>query len=210
MPGAVEQALATMTDEEGVYLPEDIYTAVLRDQSGEFFRDWPAATAAERRTLLAGLTGSLAAGPERPLVMRRVIVLVLLESDPLLWQTALEACRTARDAEVRRFAAAALGHESAEVRRRACEYFRAYPAPDAIAWLQATMNDETNFVAAAAARALPLCGRPESLDDLASLLNRPDADCRLASGTALAQFGDERGRAALERLAYDPDPAIRI
>lgn len=213
-PGGLEEPLLRLADERGVMIPECVYAllypADLADESPLTLANWSTASPSEKRELVGWLVDRTDNQPYRPLVVRRMIERVMVESDPLLWQNTLELCRVQSDPHVRRFAAAALGHESPEVRRRACEYFSNYAGEDAVPWLQATLGDEASYVAAAAARAMAQCGRPADLTALADLTARDDRDCQLAAAVALTRFGDERGRAALERLAYDPDVKVRI
>ncbi len=213
-PGGLEEQLLRLADERGVMIPESVfgllYPADFPNDSPLALASWSTASSAEKRELLRWLVDRTDNQPYRPLVVRRIIERVMVEADPLLWQDALELCRVQSDPYVRRFAAAALGHESPEVRRRACEYFSNYAGEDAVPWLQATLADEASYVAAAAARAMAQCGRPADLTPLAELTARDDRECQLAAAVALTRFGDERGRAALERLAYDPDVKVRI
>jgi HEAT repeat protein len=209
-PGDLEADLMRLVNERGVIVPDAVYDYLLAAAAPKHFVDWSTATDAEKRQLVGWFAASVNEQPFRPLIVRRLIALVTLENDPLLWQSVLELCRVHSDTDVRRFAAAALGHDSPEVRRRAGEYFANFPGEDAIPWLQATLADETSYVAATAARAIARCGRPADLEPLAQLALRDEIECRLAAAATLTHFDDERGRAALERLAFDPDAKVRI
>lgn len=209
-PGGLEAQLVRLVDEQGAVIPEVVYKQILASESPVNLVNWSTATAIEKRQFVSWLVENSVDQPYRPLVIRRLIERVTVEADPLLWQGALDLCRVQSDPLVRRFAAAALGHASPEVRRRACEHFANYPGEEAVPWLHVALADEASYVAAAAARAIARCGRPADLTALADLLARDDQDCQLAAAAALTCFGDERGRAALERLAFHPDPKVRI
>lgn len=206
----LEAALTQLTDEQGIVIPDAVYETLWRGTEFEDLLDWRTYSAHEKRQCASEIGLLLSQPPFRPLIVRRLIEFVLVENDPLLWQAGLSACQVQSDAHVRRFAAAALGHKDPAVRRRACEYFAKFPGEDAVAWLEPALADETSYVCAAAARAIARCGRPNSFDGLVALAAHSEADCRLAAGTTLAIYGEESGRAALERLAYDIDPTNRM
>jgi HEAT repeat protein len=208
----LESQLLDWTDREGRPIPEIVYGEVLasRNDAIDQLADWESLNAQERRLRVSAVAQQAAEKPLSPLAARRLIDLVLLADDPLLWQSTLDACRTQADASTRRFAAAALSHPTPDVRRRACEFFVEQPGIDAVTWLTPALEDETSYVAAAAARAIGRCGQPDDLQSLASLCGHRDAECRLAGAETLAAWQDDRGAAALERLALDRDPAVRI
>ncbi|MDZ4778708.1 MAG: HEAT repeat domain-containing protein [Planctomycetia bacterium] len=208
----LESQLLDWTDRESQPIPENVYSEVLasRNEAIGQLADWESLSAQERRLRVSAVAQQASDKPLTPLAARRLIERVLLADDPLLWQSALDACRTQADASTRRFAAAALSHPTPDVRRRACEFFIEQPGIDAVTWLAPALEDETSYVAATAALAIGRCGEPQDLGSLAALCGHRDADCRLAAAETLAAWQDDRGAAALERLALDLDPAVRI
>jgi len=207
-----EARLLEWADRSGRELPAALVDELLtpRNQVLRQLADWDTLAPRAQRQLASSLAQQAIEHPLTPLATRRYLELAQLSDDPLVWQSALDACRTSPDESVRRFAAAALGHPAPEVRRRACEFFAAQPANDAVRWLTPVLRDPTSYVAAAAARAIGRCGRMDDWEQLAALCGHHDAECRLAAAETLAAWDDQRGLAALERLAYERDPAIRI
>ncbi len=208
----LESQLLHWADTQGQVIPESVYEHVLapRNTVLQQLADWKSLTMLERRQCVGAIAQQSAAAPLTTLAARRLVELVQFAEDPLLWQASLDACREQGDTSVRRFAAAALGHSAPEVRRRACDYFVEHPADDAVAWLMPALADATSYVAAAAARAIGRCGQPTDLRPFVALSGHADADCRLAAAVTLSRWHDERGYAALERLAFDRDPTVRI
>ncbi len=208
----LESQLLEWSDREGRPIPKNVYSEVLasRNEAIGQLADWESLNAQERRLRVSTLAQQAIEKPLTPLAARRLIDLVLLADDPLLWQSTLDACRTQADESTRRFAAAALSHLTPDVRRRACEIFIEQPGIDAVAWLTPALEDKTSYVAATAARAIGRCGQPDDLESLAALCGHRDAECRLAAAETLAGWQDDRGAAALERLALDREPSVRI
>lgn len=211
-PRQLEMQLVRWSDEQGQMIPASVYEEVLAPSNAilKQLADWKSLTSSERRQCVGAIALSTDQSPMTPLAARRLIELVQFTEDPWLWQAALDACRASGDRNVRRFAAAALGHAAPDVRRRACDYFADHPASDAVQWLNPLLTDSVSYVAGAAASAIGGCGQPADLRPLVALCSHADADCRLAAAEALARWRDERGYAALERLALDRDPAVRI
>jgi HEAT repeat protein len=104
----------------------------------------------------------------------------------------------------------AVGNASSDVRRRACDYLAAHPDRRHVAILMPMLADPSSTVAIAAVRGLGAIG---SLDDprpLTDLLLTNDRPLRLEVATNLVKLKVDGGRAALQRMAMDPDNQMRL
>ena len=143
------------------------------------------------------------------LATSRLAALIVREPDQLVWQYALRAVADNDDKAAVRIAYAAVGHDSAQVRWRACEYLGAWPHPRHANVLLPAIEDANVAVAKAAVFALGRCGNPRHAQTLKSLLPTGNASLRLETAAALVRLGDPAGAAALRRLAHHGDPKIR-
>jgi HEAT repeat protein len=95
------------------------------------------------------------------------------------------------------------------VRRRACEHLARHPAAEHKQVLLKSLKDEPQVAHAALAALLKCPAELESPAPLEALLTSSDRTLRVEAAEGLAILGVPSGAAALERLARDPDPAIR-
>jgi HEAT repeat protein len=168
-----------------------------------------AADVRDRRRAAESLRGEFASQPLPDLALARLSTLMTVEADALVWVSVFDVLAGDVREPAIRLTYAALGHPAPEVRRRACEHLAAHPDARHGRLLLASLDDRSPAVVAAAVKAL---GRLDSLDDLRpleGLLTSPDHELRVEVAAALARFGADSGKAALERLAFDPDPKVR-
>ena len=150
---------------------------------------------------------------ERPLTragVERLVANVMGETDQLVWQNALSAVSHDDGEAAVRLAHAAVKHDSAEVRRRACEYLSNHPHPRHVPILMPVIEDHNLTVAKAAVEALGKCGPTADTGQMKKLLLTGNAALRLQTAVALIRLGDPDGADALRRLADNDDPRIRI
>lgn len=222
-----KQVLADLAQEfDHEFPPDEPNPAVVRDSSVVAATAVePVAGAAETdvqsEEWLAGLASSdvlvrreaadhLATGPPPgPAVVSRLAELILREPDPLVWQGVLAAVRRDSGEAATRLVYAALGHPSAEVRRRACEHLAAHPSPGHAEVLLPSLEDPIDSVRLAAIEALAAAGRLDDVGPLERLLASSNPDLRLAAAVALCRVGSQAGPAALERLSLSEDPTER-
>jgi len=192
-------------------VPETLYHEVLPRHSPVFaaLLRLESANLVERRQAAAELAGLAREKPLRPLAVARLCDLVTRETDPLVWQSSLEAVAADPSEPAARMAATALGHASPEVRRRACEHLAAHPGAAYARHLVPLLADGSQGVVAAAIRALGAIDALDDLRPLRQLLASSSEEIQLEAGAALTRFHDPAGMAALERLTYSEDPRIR-
>lgn len=167
-------------------------------------------SAVERRAAANRLIEHHAELSASELAGERLFEQMIIHSDPLVWRSVLLATEQSSTAATTRIVQAAAGHASAEVRRRACEHMARFPRREYEALLSTMVTDADAAVVKAAANAL---GSAEQLDDpqpLRWLLRSDDGLIQLTAATALVRHHDADGVLALQRLAADPDPNIRI
>lgn len=192
-------------------LPEAVYRDLLPETDRAFaaldrFSSHDASLRRRAATELATLS------PERPLgwlATDRLATLVATESDPLVWRSVLMAVAADGDEPAMRIAGAGLGHESAEVRRRACEHFAAHPNPAHARLVLPALADPSDAVVLAAVKAVSAGGRLDDARPLERLLGHDNQSVRLEAAVALARMGRPSGVDALERLARSGDPVVR-
>jgi HEAT repeat protein len=134
---------------------------------------------------------------------------MLGEADGLVWVSIFDLLAEDAREPAMRLAYAALGHPALEVRRRACDYLAAHPDARHGPLLLASLDDRSPAVVAAAVKALSRLDSLENRRPLERLLNCADHQLRVEVAAALAHLGADSGNAALERLAFDPDPKVR-
>ncbi|MGW8256917.1 MAG: HEAT repeat domain-containing protein, partial [Thermoguttaceae bacterium] len=162
-----------------------------------------------RRRAADSLSQLSAKQPLSRLAVLRLTKLVGAEEDALVWQGALRAVADNPSQQAVDLAYIAVGHRSAEVRRRACEHLAAHPDPAHQAILVPVLEDQSQAVVCAAARALGASGKMSDTQPLRRLLGSSNEEIQFAAASALAQLDDPKSKAALERLAYSKDPKIR-
>ncbi len=149
---------------------------------------------------------------ERPLsslALERLASIAVREPDALVWQTLLTAVGNDPREPATRLAYTAIGHQAPEVRRRACEYLAAHPSPSHVPVLLPALDDPSEVVVLAAARAIGFVGRLDNPQPLHRLLMALNESIRLEAAVALTRLKDPAGPGALERLAYAQDPVVR-
>jgi HEAT repeat protein len=209
-PGLLESLEQIALDRHQT-LPPTVYHDVLPLYGPEFSAlDRLAAPDVAQRRQAAGELAELSQKqPLGRLAVARLCELTATEADVLVWRSVLEAVSADPGEASSRLAYAALGHESSEVRRRACENLAAHPAPGHARFLLPRLDDGSQTVVIAAVRAL---GSPGVLDDpapLRKLLASSNEEIELETAAALSRLQDPAGTAALERITYSADPGIR-
>ena len=204
---ALEQLIA----DESVRVPPEMYTAVLPHTNPEFaaIEDLRSDDLTRRWQGAEKLEALAARKPLPNLVVERLAAVMSSQREPQVWQPVLTAMIRDGREPAERIAYMALSQTSPEV------------APPSLRASGAAL------VAQPCAGAAPLAERPADRGPdrrgrrarrgrqigrsrpLAALLTRPDKTVRLEAATALTQLGATEGRAALERLAADPDADIR-
>lgn len=209
-PSAVD-ALEHLSLDRQQRLPETVYREVLSPLSPAFaaMEDLRSDNAAARRRAAGRLAELASKQPLRRLALARLAELAVAETDPLVWQSVLAAVAADGTEPAIRLAAAAIGHPAPEVRRRACEHLAAHPDPGHAALLLPALNDPHDTVAATAAKALGCMGRMDDTGPLRQLLASANEMVCLEAALALTRLGDDAGEAALERLSYSGDEAVR-
>ncbi len=163
----------------------------------------------ERRRAAAELDAMSGKRPLGRLAAERLCRLVTPEADPLVFQSALSTVAADGGEAAHRLAYAAVGHPAAEVRRRGCLHLAAHPDPKHAPVLLPALEDESESVVAAAIAALGASGQLDDADALIELMRTGSESLQLEVAAALVQLDDPRGVAALERLAYSQDAAVR-
>jgi HEAT repeat protein len=192
-------------------LPEDAYRNVLPQHSPAFaaLLRLKSPNPIERRGAATELAALAQKQPLSALAVARLCESITPETDALVWQGGLEAVAGDASEPAARMASLALGHASAEVRRRGCEHLAAHPAAAYAGHLVPLLQDTAQGVVIAAIRAL---GAMDSFDDLRPLrqmLAANDEEIQLEASAVLARCRDPAGAAALDRLTYSDDPRIR-
>lgn len=163
----------------------------------------------ERRRAASELADVAQSEPLGALAVERLCQLVTPEPDPLVFQSALSAVQHDGSEPAQRLAYAAVGHTAAEVRRRGCLHLAAHPDPRHTPVLLPAVEDENASVAAAAVQALGACGQLADAGALTELMRSKNESLQLEAALAMVQLDRSRGVAALERLAYSRDTAVR-
>ncbi len=207
----LNDTLAAVSIDRQQPLPEIVYAEVLpsRDAFFETLNKLGNGNVMARRSTSSKLAGLAAERRPHRLATARLAALIVRETDQLVWQNALRAVAEVDDEAAVRIAYAAVGHNSTEVRRRACEYMGAWPDARHVNVLLPAIADANSSVARAAVVALGRCGSPRDSEALRPLLRTDNASLRLETATALVRLGDPAGAAALRRLAFHEDPQIR-
>jgi HEAT repeat protein len=208
---ALVDALDQLHFDRKQLLPEEIYSDVL-PKYGRIYVVLDQMTLAdltERRRAAEELALLSVKQPPGRLVIARLAQLLAKEQDALVWQGAMRSIADDGSQPAIDLAYAAIGHVSAEVRRRACEHLAAHPDPAHVPVLIPALQDTDHAVVCAAARALAATGKMPDAKPLRNLLGSMNEDVQLEAALALTRLGDPSGKPALERLAYSRDPAVR-
>ncbi|HTN74529.1 MAG TPA: HEAT repeat domain-containing protein [Pirellulaceae bacterium] len=164
---------------------------------------------AERRTAARTLAAQAQQEPLPALAMARLEQVARTESDALVWADLLRVVSTRPSVVYHELALAALAHGEPDVRRRGCEYLATTGTVQESAALLKLLEDRDPVVCKAAVVALGRCGPAETSEPLYQLLAGNDLGMQIAAAKTLSQWRDERGSAALERLALAPAAATR-
>ena len=207
----LSRTLAAVSIDRQQPLPEIVYEEVLPSCDPVFAMLYKLRgdDVMTRRRAAAKLAGLAAEKRLDRLATARLAALIVAETDQLLWQDALRAVCGNGDEAAMRIAYAAVGHDSAEVRRRGYEHLGDWPHASHANVLLPAIEDANVAVAKAAVAALGRCGSPRHAQALKSVLQTGNASLRLRTATALVRLGDPAGAAALRRLAHHADPQIR-
>ncbi len=209
-PAAME-ALEILAIERQRFVPEAIYQEALPEVSREFalLARLETPDVSERRRVAGELAAHAEQSPLSRMAVERLCRLATPEDDGLVFQSVLDAVADHESEAADRIAYAAVGHPSPEVRRRGCARLAAHPNPKHTPVLLPAVDDENASVAAAAVQALGVCGHVTDTDSLIELLRTGNEPLQLEAALALIHLSDPRGIAALERLVYSRDAAVR-
>ncbi len=105
--------------------------------------------------------------------------------------------------------AIATSHQSAEVRKQSLDWYANHPHQQYQELLMNSLYDDQVTVVMAALKALAALPKLPSSEPIMILLEARDPAIRVAAAYALAAHGINPGYAALIRLTYDNQPAIR-
>jgi HEAT repeat protein len=164
---------------------------------------------AVRRRAAQQLAEDAKTGGLPPLAVELLTPLVVVESDPVVLQAALDAVAGDASQAAEQLVTAAMSHPAADVRRRACQWLEKHADPRYEPILTTALRDPQTAVSIAAIRALSAGGRIADPGPLVQLLAHRDMAVRLEAATALARLRIEEGRDALLRLAHESDATIR-
>ncbi len=208
LPPALEATVAADESE----LPEAIYQDVLSKISPAFaaLAELGSPDVRLRRNAASQFAASLGGKPMSRLALDRLVALARYEEDPVVWQCVLQTTAGDPRAGAEQLAYLAVGNSSSDVRRRACDYLAAHPDRRHIPVLLPMLGDPISTVAIAAVHALGTVGTLDDLRPLVDLLLTSDRPLRLEVATTLVRLKSDAGRAALERMAREPDMQLRL
>ncbi|MGD9127170.1 MAG: HEAT repeat domain-containing protein [Planctomycetia bacterium] len=187
--------------EEHQDLPEEFYTTILPELDPTFdllyqmqIEAKPSVRNAQQKTLLtrrraaSKLIRMTADQKPSRLALDRLAEQMLQESDSLVWRSVLIALADNDGESMLQMVRIAIGHESAEIRRRACEWLAAHPSPDHFPLLKPVLSDPETAVKVAAVRAIVASGKLSDTESLQNMLdgnqNTDALAARLAQGNA--------------------------
>jgi HEAT repeat protein len=208
LPPALEATVAADDSE----LPEPIYLDVLSKISPVFaaLADLASPDVRLRRNAASQFVAALAGKPMSQLALDRLVALARYEEDPVVWQCLLQTTAGDPRSGAEQLAYLAVGNSSSDVRRRACDYLAAHPDRRHVPVLMPMLGDPISTVAIAAVHALGTIGKLDDLRPLVDLLLTSDRPLRLEVATTLVRLKSDAGRAALERMAREPDMQLRL
>lgn len=208
---ALIDALEQLHFDRKQLLPDEVYRDVLPKYGRVYVvADQLTSTeVAQRRRAAEELVELSGKHPLNRLAVARLAQLIATEQDALVWQSVLQAIADDGSQPAIELAYTAIGHASAEVRRRACEHLAAHPDTAHVEVLIPALEDKDHAVVCAAARALGAAGKMPDTKPLRSLLGSANEEIQLEAALALTRLGDTSGKPALERLAYSRDPTVR-
>jgi HEAT repeat protein len=165
--------------------------------------------AAERFAALRQLAPLGGRGPLPDDVLSQLAQAAARETELVNWQLLLEAVGRSTGASADAVVHAALGHPAPEISTRACRLLVERGSPWAAPGLIALLDAQSPEVVVAALDALSRCRQLDDTAPLMRLLAGRNHLLRAEAALALARLGMPEGSAALERLTYDPDLAVR-
>ncbi len=189
---ATVDALEQLHLDRKLLLPEPLYREVL-PHYGQVFVILDHLTAKEvpdRRRAAEELLELTRKQPMGRLAIARLAQLMSTETDALIWQSVLRAIADDGSPQAIELAYTAAGHDSAEVRRRACEHLAQHPDRRHEQVLTAALEDKSQAVVCAAARALAAAGKMADTQPLSHLLGSSNEEIQLEAGLALTKLGD--------------------
>jgi HEAT repeat protein len=192
-------------------LPARVYAEILPRCAPEFeeLRRFNEGNQAQRRQSIAALARLTETKVLPGIAVARLEELLATEADPVVWMPAFKVIeRDTREAATL-IAVTGVNHPAPEIRRRACEYFAAYPDPNRATLLLKLLDDTNISVLHAAIQALSQIPSVERISPVEVLLAHTDHSIRLDAATCLTRWKCSSGPAALERLAADEDPSLR-
>jgi len=207
----VVEMLEYLVDRRGVVLPDRVFELLATEMPDfavvEYFRE---SNVQARRRAARQLAESSVRRPPCPLMIRRLADLEIAETDAVVWQYLLTALAERNDAQTFRLVYAAMGHDSAGIRQKACEHLKQNPHPRHVNVLTAALNDASPLVVCAAVEALGECGGKVDPQSILPLLSDRSETVQVTAAEAIAHLGMKEGPAALERLAYSRDEQTRL
>ncbi|MGD0516991.1 MAG: HEAT repeat domain-containing protein [Thermoguttaceae bacterium] len=208
---ALVDALEQLHFDRKQLLPEEIYREVLPKYGRAFavLDQLTSADVIQRRRAAEELAELSGKQPPTRLAIARLAQLIAADQDELVWQSAMRAIADDPSQPAIDLAYTAIGHSSAEVRRRACEHLAAHPDPAHVPVLIPALEDKDPVVIRTAIRALAATEKMPDTKPLRNLLASTNEDIQLEAALALTRLGDSSGKPALERLAYSRDPIVR-
>ena len=208
--------------EENQELPEAFYTTLLPELDPTFdilYRMQEETTtstkiptreqkekAMARRRAASDLIRLTAEHKPSRLALDRLAEQMLQESDALVWRSVLIAFADNGSESMLQMIRVAIGHESAEVRRRACEWLAAHPDPGNFKLLKPALDDTNQNVKIAAVRAIVAGG---NLDDTEPLENILDDNQTATKKDRLAAQVTMHNQSRAERKNIEP-PTINL
>lgn len=206
-------ALQQIRQVAGLQIPEVVFQKVLpkRDEQFAALALLMEQDTAKRRRGAALLSGLAADRPLSPLAAERLSAIGIEQQDVIVWKSMFAAIANQNDESVFRLAYAGLGHSSPEVRRQACEYLGNHPHRSHGERLVTSLQDSSPQVVEAAAVALGVKENGAAAGPLEELLaGNTSVPLRLVIAKSLLQLDAPRGADALDRMAIDADPDVRL
>jgi HEAT repeat protein len=201
----VQQAsnLLTVTDQE-------LSKFSSRHQSwAKFLNRWNGANSVERRAALLELATAIHELPCEEQVYTELHTMLESEVDSNVWLAVIQLLANQHSPTVGTLLAIATSHQSPEVRKQSLDWYANHPHQQHQELLMNSLHDDQVTVVIAALKALAALPKLPSPEPILILLEARDPAIRVAAAYALAAHGINPGYAALIRLTYDNQPAIR-
>ena len=134
----------------------------------------------------------------------RLAQLVATETDALVWQNAVRAAAGDNSPSAVEMAYTGIGHASAKVRRRACEYLAAHGNRRHERVLIPALDDKDHAVVCTTARAVGAAGKMDDTRPLVRLLGSSNEEIQMEACLAILRLGDAAGKPALGAAEFTP------